>query len=87
MVGYPFGNDGKFVNKEYHAFREIARTTAYKLEEFGDIEIEKYDLDNVDFDRSQKASTHITESMVEVEGGAQGGVDIRKYPTLTYSTE
>lgn len=87
MVGYSLGNDGKYVNKNYHAFREMARTETYGLMEWGEIDIEKYDLDNVDFDRSQKGSTYITESMVEVEGGAQGGIDIRKYPTLSCCRE
>lgn len=87
MVGYSLTGDGKLVNKNYHAFREMARTSTYSLDEWGDIDIEKYDLDTVDFDRSQKESTHITESMVDVEGGAQGGVNISKIPTLNYSRE
>jgi hypothetical protein len=87
MVGYSFGNDGRFVNAEYHAKREQARTETYGLFEWGDIDIEKYDLDTVEFNRAEKDSTHITESKVEVEGGAKGGVDIRKFPDLSYSTE
>jgi len=87
MVGMPFGNDGKFVNKEYHAKRQEARTETYGLFEWGDIDIEKFDLDNIEFDRSQKDSTHITESKVDVVAGAKGGVDVRKFPDLTYSTE
>jgi hypothetical protein len=87
MVGYSFGNSGKNVNAEYHAMREKARTETYGLFQWGDIDIEKFDLDTVEFDRAQKDSTHITENRVEVEGGAKGGVDIRKFPSLSYSTE
>lgn len=85
MVGYNTGNSGKHLSAEWHGFRQRARETSYGLSEFGDIAIEKYDLETVRFDRSQKESTHITETHVDVEGGAKGGVDIRKFPTLTYS--
>jgi len=78
MPGYSFGNDGRFVNKEWHAKREEARTETYGLFEWGEIDIEKYDLDTVEFDRAHKESTHITESKIEVEGGAHGGRDLKE---------
>lgn len=84
MVGMSDSGSGKYLNGEWHAKREAARTETYSLEEWGDIDITKWDLDTVEFDRSQKDSTHVTETHVDAEAGANGGVDVRKYPTLNY---
>lgn len=81
MVGFSTSGSGRFVDSEWHEFREKARTETYGIFEWGDIAIENYDLDTVEFDRAHKETTFITESQVEVEGGAKSGFDVRDLPT------
>lgn len=75
MVKMSTGNSGRFLNAEYHRVRHEARTETFSIDEWGDIDIERYDLDTVDFDRKQKASSYITEARIDAEGAAQGGRD------------
>lgn len=75
-----FSGSGRFVNEEWHIGREEARTEHYGIFEFGEIEIEKLDLDTVQFNRAEKESTYITESIIEVEAGAHSGFDVRNLP-------
>lgn len=73
MVQFSLGSPGRFLNKEWHQTRYEARTETYGLSEWGDIDIERYDLDNVEFTRKHKDSSYITRVQVESEGAAQGG--------------
>jgi hypothetical protein len=56
------GNTGKFLNEEWHDTRQEARESL-GLFEWGDIDIVRYDLDGIQFDRKARA----TETRVEVE--------------------
>lgn len=78
MVGYSVGNSGKNVNKEYHLFRERARRTAFSIDEFGPQEIEDYDLESVDFDRTVLEGSDRTDVVVEAEGSARGGRELKE---------
>ena len=75
MTLYTRGNSGKFLNEEYHDKRQQARESL-GLFEWGDIEIERYDLDNLKFDR--KARPTKTQTRVETEGGAKSGHPLHK---------
>lgn len=80
MVADSFGNSGKYINRQYYEMRQKARQTTFNLSEWGDIDISKYDLDTVKFDRTQKESTYKTESKIDAEGGVNSGFDIRELP-------
>lgn len=76
MVKFALGNDGKYLNAEYHRRRYEARTESFSIDEFGPIDIERYDLDTVDFDRKQKDSSYITEIVgPQASGASQPGKD------------
>ena len=77
MVQYRDGNSGKNLNEEWHRFRWKAISENFSLEEFGPIDIEKYDLDELEFSRKYKRSSYITETRQEDEGAAKEGVNIR----------
>ena len=51
MVQYRDGNSGKNLNEEWHRFRWKAISETFGIEEFGEIDIEKYDLDELEFSR------------------------------------
>lgn len=70
-----YGNTGRFLSERYHAIRRKARETTFSIDEWSDIDIERYDLETVDFDRKQKRSSYITEVQIDAEGAAQGGKD------------
>jgi hypothetical protein len=82
MVKMSLGNSGRFLNEEWHRKRRVAHEETYTIEEWSDIDITKYDLETVDFDRKFKDSTYITDARIETEGASEGGHDIRKFPTL-----
>lgn len=83
MVQMPHSGSGQYLNGEWHDTRHKARTETFSIEEWGDIDIEKYDLDNVEFTRKQKRSTYLTESMIKADAAAdEEGFDIRNIPTV-----
>lgn len=44
---FAFGNDGTQVNREYHEVRLEALRSTVSLDEWGPIDIERYDLDDL----------------------------------------
>lgn len=80
MVEKATGNSGRFVSKEWHQTRHDARTKTFSLDDWGDIAIEKYDLDDVEIDRKHKKSAYITDANVVSEGGAKPGKDTTEDP-------
>lgn len=77
MTQYTTGNSGKVLNNEWHRERRLAITEHFNIREFGDIDIQKYDLDELEFTRKYKDSTYVTDTRLESEGSAKSGVDIR----------
>ena len=78
-----YGSQGRFLSEEYHEFRAEATFDTYTVDlEFGDIDIERYDLDTVQPRIGNKASSYITETRVESEGGAMADVDIRTFDDI-----
>jgi len=77
VVQMSHGNSGDVLNEEWHLQRWIAESEYYSIEEFDDIDIAKYDLDEVEFSRKFKRSEDITDTRLESEGSAKSGVDIK----------
>lgn len=78
MVQKSYGGSGKVLAKEYHELRAEATFDTFVVDrEFGPIDTERADLDEITARRGAKKSTYVTEDYVESEGGAKGGVDIR----------
>lgn len=77
MVQMTHGNTGKNLNEEWHLQRWIAESEFYTIDEFDDIDIEQFDLDEVDFSRKFKRSEDITDTRLESEGSAKSGVNIK----------
>ena len=77
MVQYRNSGSGQNLNEEWHRFRWKAISETFGIEEFGPIDIEKYDLDELEFSRKYKRSSYITETRQEDEGAAKEGIDIR----------
>jgi len=78
---FALGNSGENVNEEYHKFRQVAIHTTYTVDEWGDIDIEKYDLDELEFtgkdvDRNYKFDHVVSDDEVSVTG-----FDVRDLPT------
>lgn len=80
MVEKATGNSGRFLNGEWHETRHDANTKSFSIDDWGDIDITKYDLEDIPFDRKRKESTYITEANVVAEGGAKPGEDTRDDP-------
>lgn len=77
MVDHSLGDDGRFLSAKWHRIRDEAHRESWSIEEWGDIDRTRYDLDTVEFDTKKKDSTFITDSRLDAEGAAQGGVDVR----------
>lgn len=77
MVQYSTGNSGDVLNEEWHLQRWIAESEYYSIREFDDIDIEKFDLNEVEFTRKFKKSEDITDTRLESEGSAKSGVNIK----------
>ena len=78
---FALGNSGKNVNEEWHRFREMAISTTYTLDEWGDIDITKYNLDEKEFtgkdvDRNYRFDHAVSDDEVSVTG-----FDVRDLPT------
>lgn len=80
MVEKSTGNSGKYTSREWHETRHDARTKTFSLDDWGDIDITKYDLEDIPFDRKHKDSSYITESNVVGEGGSKPGKDTTEDP-------
>jgi len=81
MVQHSYGDDGRFLNEEYHLQRWLAETTTFDIEEWSDIDQERYDLETVDFSRKFKRSSYITDARVDTEGASNQGFDLRNVKT------
>jgi hypothetical protein len=80
---FSYGERGRFLSEEYHAFRAEATFDTYDIDlEFGEIDRQRYDLDTVQPRIGNKASSYITETRVESEGGAMADVDIRTFDDI-----
>lgn len=78
---FAFGPGSKAVNREFQAFRIEAERTAFSIDEFGDIEVGRYDLDDDEIDiggRRNPESYIVNRSPVEgeIDGGA---LDLRDH--------
>jgi hypothetical protein len=81
MVQFALGNDGKYTNEEYHIFREEALRNTYSIREWGDIDIEKYDLDNLQFSGKDNPRTYKFDHSVSDDEVSVTGFDVRNLPT------
>jgi len=52
------GNSQKAIDSEWHEFRHDARRTAFDINEFGDIDIEKYDLETARITGQENPETY-----------------------------
>lgn len=89
MVGYSLGNSGRFLSEKWHRLREHARRKTVSLEEWGDIDITDYDLENEDpgDDSSEQVpgayadrDFRVGPSPIESEGSPSESFDIRDLP-------
>ena len=72
------GNSGRFLNEDWHDRRQDARESLGKFE-FGDIDIAKYDLDDIQFDRKARKTT--TEPRIDAEGSPKAGEPLQGHDT------
>lgn len=80
MPAFKLGNDGKQLNEEYHRFRENALRSTFSIDEWGDIEITKYDLENLEFTGKENRRTYIQTHAVSDDEISVSGHDIRENP-------
>lgn len=78
MVQQSYGNSGANLSSEYHERRHYAYTQTFSLVEWGEIDITRYELDSITFDRKHKDSSYVTETQIETEGSSKTGRDIRE---------
>ena len=79
-----YGSQGRFLSEEYHEFRAEATFDTFTVDlEYGDIDIERYDLDTVQPRERNKRSSYMTDPRLESEGGAKARVDIRTLDDLS----
>lgn len=64
------GNSGRKLSQEWHRVREEARRSLGSFE-FGPVDTERYDLDEIDFDRKMRDAE--TDPRVENEGSPKSG--------------
>jgi hypothetical protein len=81
MVGFALGNDGKFLNEEYHIRREQALRETFTLDEWGDIDQTKYDLDDLEFTGKENPRTYKLRHPVSDDEISVTGFDVRDLPT------
>jgi hypothetical protein len=81
MVGFNLGNSGKNVSEEYLAKRVEAVHTTYTLREWGDIDITKYDLDELEFTGKDVDSNYVFKHPVSDDEVDVAGFDVRDLPT------
>jgi len=81
MVGFALGNDGKNVNEEYLQRRQTVLRETMNLEEHGEIEIERYDLDELEFTGKENPRTYITKHSISDDEVDVSGFDVRDLPT------
>jgi len=78
MVKFSYGDTSKVLAEEWHALRNEATFETFDIDtEFGPIETERGDLDELTARRGAKDSTYETDVRVESQGAGQPDVDIR----------
>lgn len=77
MVGFSFSNSAKPINSKWQQFRRNAEQTALSITEFSDIEIVKYDLENLKFGRYVD-STYIIDDRPLKEEVEKDSYDLRE---------
>jgi hypothetical protein len=65
------------IDERWHVARQTARESAFSLDEFGDIAIEKYDLDTARVTGRENPRSYTVEQSVEQDGITNSGTDIR----------
>jgi hypothetical protein len=81
MVSFALGNSGKYYNKEWHIKREKALRETWNIDEWGDIDITKYDLDELDFSRKDNPRSYTNNHPIVDDEIDLTGFDIRDLPT------
>jgi len=71
MVQRSYGNSGENVNNEWHKQRRMATFEVFSIDEFSEIDIERYDLDEITPRRGAKKSSYVTDARLDVEGASQ----------------
>jgi len=70
------GNQGKVLSEEWHQTRLEARLSLGEFE-WSDIDITRYDLDTIDFDRTMRPTK--TDPVMDTEGSPESGEPIQGY--------
>jgi len=78
MVLQSSGGSGEELSREWHRKRWEAESETFGILEWGEIEIQRFDLDEIQFSRKYKQSTYHSESQIEGEGGPKSGKDVRE---------
>jgi len=80
MVGFKHGNSGKNISREWHETRERARRETWTIEEWGPIEQERYDLDELQFSGKDHPRTYVFYRAVSDDEIRVNGFDVRDLP-------
>lgn len=81
MVGFKLGNSGKNLNEEWHEQRQVAISTTFTIDQWSDIDIEKYDLDEKAFTGKDVARNYRFDHPVSDDEVNVTGFDLRDLPT------
>ena len=76
MVTFRESDTGKPLDSEWHEFRQEARENAFSINEFGDEEIVRYDLETARIDGSDNPDTFTGDRPIAILG--HEFIDIRK---------
>jgi len=78
---FSFGPGSKPVNEDWQAFRRKAERTATSIDQFSDIDKERYDLEELDLGGRLNPKTYRTNDR-PIDGEGQGdSFDVRDLPT------
>jgi hypothetical protein len=78
VVKFSYGTSSKVLAEEWHALRKEAVFESFDIDrEFGPIEKERGDLDELTANRKWKDSTYETDVRVDSQGAGQPDIDIR----------
>jgi len=69
------------VDSEWHKERQRARMTAFSTDEFGEIDIEKYDLDTARITGRENSESYTHDRPINTEETGTNGFDVRELPT------
>jgi NifB/MoaA-like Fe-S oxidoreductase len=81
MVGFAYGASSKQINGEWQDFRREAEQNAMSLEEFSDIDIRRYDLEELDFGRYVDRTYIVRGRPIRGEVEQEEGFDLRELDT------